>query len=202
MQLQTSRFPALKYNSSNVPNVLSPHLWIGAFLLVWPDLLTPANELRIAVQAIGDEIHDVFLGSLIHKRLHRVASLEQTCIPISNVLQLRALKDQVPLIPQTMLTPGCRCADCVARVGSCVGLSQMAKCGNLGESAAAAGLCEDWQGARGLGAHTVAMRGGTSGYTYNMQRPPSDKCVNLNLNLLIGRIDVWTYRCMSVFIRA
>ena len=106
MQLQTSRFPALKYNSSNVPNVLSPHLWIGAFLLVWPDLLTPANELRIAVQAIGDEIHDVFLGSLIHKRLHRVASLEQTCIPISNVLQLRALKDQVPLIPQTVLTPG------------------------------------------------------------------------------------------------
>ena len=31
----------------------------------------------------------------------------------------------------------------------------MAKCGNLGESAAAAGLCEDWQGARGLGAHTA-----------------------------------------------
>ena len=66
MQLQTSRLPAQKYNSSNVPNVRSPHLWIGAFLLVWPDLLTPANELRIAVQAIGDEIHDVFLGSLIH----------------------------------------------------------------------------------------------------------------------------------------
>ena len=64
-------------------------------------LLTPTNELRIAVQAVGHEIHDVFLGSLIHKRLHRVASLEQMCIPISNVLQLRALKDQVPLIPQT-----------------------------------------------------------------------------------------------------
>ena len=175
MQLQTSRSPAQKYNSSNAPDVLSPHLWIGAFLLVWPDLLTPANELRIAVQAIGDEIHDVFLGSLIHKRLHRVASLEQTCIPISSVLQLRALKDQVPLIPQTVLTPG---ADCEARVGSCVGLSQTAKCGNLGESAAAAGLCEDWQGARGLGAHTVAMSGGTSGYTYNMRRPPPDKCVS------------------------
>ena len=89
-----------------MPNVLSPHLWIGAFLLVWPHLLTPTNELRIAVQAIGDEIHDVFLGSLIHKRLHSVASLEQTCIPVSNVLQLRTLKNQVPLIPQTVLTPG------------------------------------------------------------------------------------------------
>ena len=123
MQLQTSRVPAQKYVSSNVPNVLRPHLYIGAFLLAWPPLLTPTNELRIAVQAIGDEIHDVFLGSLIHKRLHSVASLEQTCIPISNVLQLRAPKDQVSLIPQTVLTPGADgCADRVARVGSCVGL--------------------------------------------------------------------------------
>ena len=104
MQFQTSR--AQEYISPNVPNVLSRHLWIGAFLLVWPPPLTPTNELRIAVQAIGHEIHDVFLGSLIHKRLHRVASLEQMCIPISNVLQLRALKDQEPLIPQTVLTPG------------------------------------------------------------------------------------------------
>ena len=89
-----------------MPNVLSPHLWIGAFLLVCPPLLTPTHELRITVQAIGHEIHDVFLGSFIHKRLHRIASLKQMCIPISNVLQLRALKDQVPLIPQTVLTPG------------------------------------------------------------------------------------------------
>ena len=55
-------------------------------------------------------------------------------------------------------------------MGSCVGLSQTAKRGNLGESAAAAGLCEDWQGARGLGAHTVAMCGGTSECTYNMRK--------------------------------
>ena len=66
-----------------MPNVLSPHLWIGAFLLVWPPLLTPTYELRITVQAIGHEIHDVFLGSLIHKRLHRVASLEQMCTYLS-----------------------------------------------------------------------------------------------------------------------
>ena len=89
-----------------MPHVLKPHLWISAFLLVWPPLLTPTNELRIAVQAIGHETHDIFLGSLIHERLHRVASLEQMCILISNVLQLRALKDQLPLIPQTELTPG------------------------------------------------------------------------------------------------
>ena len=110
MQLQTSRpeyHPTLTLTQTYIsPNVLSPHLWIGAFLLVWPPLLTPTNELRITVQAIGHEIHDVFLGSLIHKRLHRVASLKQMCILISNVLQLRALKDQVPLIPQTVLTPG------------------------------------------------------------------------------------------------
>ena len=111
MQLQQAEYhPTLtltqKYISPNVPYVLSPHLWISAFLLVWPRLLTPTNELRIAVQAIGHEIHDVFLGSLIHKRLHRVASLEQMCIFISNVLQRRALKDQVPLIPQAVLTPG------------------------------------------------------------------------------------------------
>ena len=56
--------------------------------------------------AIGHEIYDVFLGSLIHKRLHRVASLKQMCIFISNVLQRRAFKDQVPLIPQAVLTPG------------------------------------------------------------------------------------------------
>ncbi len=41
--------------------------------------MVPANKLRIAVQAIGDEIHDVFLGCLVHKgpcriRLRRVAS--------------------------------------------------------------------------------------------------------------------------------
>ena len=104
VQLQTSRpeyHPTLTLTQTYIsPNVLSPHLWIGAFLLVWPPLLTPTNELRITVQAIGHEIHDVFLGSLIHKRLHRVASLKQMCILISNVLQLRALKDQVPLIPQ------------------------------------------------------------------------------------------------------
>ena len=104
MQLQTSRVPPYPNPNTKV-HVLSPHLCIGAFLLVWPPLLTPTNELRITVQAIGHEIHDAFLGSLIHKRLHRVASLKQMCIPISNVLQLRALKDQVPLIPQTVLTP-------------------------------------------------------------------------------------------------
>ena len=97
MQMHTSRLPAQNYKSSNVPNVLSPHACKDRFL-VWPHLLTPTNELRIAVQAIGDEIHDVFLGSLIHKRPHRVASRERTCIPISDELQLRALKDQVPLL--------------------------------------------------------------------------------------------------------
>ena len=55
----------------NVPDVLSPHLHIGAFLLVRPNLLPSAKVLqeeedeeeeeemwttKIAVQAIGDEI--------------------------------------------------------------------------------------------------------------------------------------------------
>ncbi len=57
--------------------------------------MVPANELRIAVQAIGDEIYDVFLGCLIHKGPHRVKPIEQTCISIyhisNNVLQFRAL---------------------------------------------------------------------------------------------------------------
>ena len=82
------------YKSSIVPNALSPHLWIGAFLFIWPHLLSHANELRIAAQAAGNEVHGVFLGSLIHKRLHHVAFLKQTCIPISNVLLLCGLKDQ------------------------------------------------------------------------------------------------------------
>ena len=58
-----------------------------------PHPLVPANDLRIAVQAIGDEIHDVFLGCLIHKGPHRVKPLEQMCISISNVLQFCALED-------------------------------------------------------------------------------------------------------------
>ena len=79
-----------------MPNVLSPHPPYGLVPSFSSGrMLTPANELRIAVQAIGDEIQNVFLKSLIHKRPHRVASLEQTCIPISNVLQLRALKDHL-----------------------------------------------------------------------------------------------------------
>ncbi len=44
----------------------APHLRIGAFLLVGnvrPHLLVPANELRIAVQEIGDEDHDIFLNA-------------------------------------------------------------------------------------------------------------------------------------------
>ncbi len=41
-----------------------------------------------------------------------------------------------------------RCADRVARVGSRVDLLQMAKYGSLGESAAAAVLCEDSLGGR------------------------------------------------------
>ncbi len=72
---------------------LSPHLWIGAFLLVRPHQSVPANELRIAVQTIGDEIDDDFLGYLIHKAPHRVIPIEQTCRSISNVLQFRALED-------------------------------------------------------------------------------------------------------------
>ena len=55
------------------------------FLLVRPHLLVPANELRIPVQAIGDEIHDVFLRCLIHKGPHRVKPLGQTCISISTL---------------------------------------------------------------------------------------------------------------------
>ena len=148
MQLQTSRLPAQKYNSSNVPNVLSLHLWIGAVLLVWPDLSTPANELRIAVQAIGDEIHDVFLGSMFIKDCivshpsNKRAYLSLMCCNLVHS-KTKCLSSPKRAAADTW----CRCADCVARVGSCVGLSQTAKCGNLGKSAAAAGLCEDWQGA-------------------------------------------------------
>ena len=88
-----------------MPNVLSPHLWIGAFLLVWPHLLTTANELRIAVQAIIGKFHDVFLGSLIYKRLHRVAriSLEQTCIPISN----ERAATEIHLFPAAYFSASC-----------------------------------------------------------------------------------------------
>ena len=46
MQLQTSRVPPYPNPNTKV-HVLSPHLCIGAFLLVWPPLLTPTNELRI-----------------------------------------------------------------------------------------------------------------------------------------------------------
>ena len=110
MQLQTSRVPPYPNPNTKVhfPKCATCAEAPSMDQCLPPRLaaLTPTNELRIAVQAIGHEIYDVFLGSLINERLHRVASLEQMCIPISNVLQLRALKDQVPLIPQTMLTPG------------------------------------------------------------------------------------------------
>ena len=88
MQIHTSRLRTLtNKNANKLRSVLyacaeppAIYIWIGAFLLVRPHLLTPANELRITVQAIGDEIQDIFLGSLIHKRPHRVEPLEQTCI--------------------------------------------------------------------------------------------------------------------------
>ncbi len=62
-QANYPRYPHVNAKLPNLPDVLtyisSNNLWLGAFLLVRPHLLPPANELCIAVQAIGDEIHDV-----------------------------------------------------------------------------------------------------------------------------------------------
>ena len=60
MQLRTSILPSRKHKIQMCQMCRAPSM---DRCLVWPHLFTPASELRIAVQAIGDEIHDVFPGS-------------------------------------------------------------------------------------------------------------------------------------------
>ena len=137
----------------------APHSWFGALLP--PRLAASVDPCQptSAVQAIGDEIHEIILGSFIHKRPHRAKPLEQTCISMSNACMCcNFVHSRLSAsYPPNRADTWCRCM--IARqacVSSCVGLSQTAKCGDLGESAAAAGLCEAWQGARGWGNHTVS----------------------------------------------
>ncbi len=79
MQLHTSRLLSQKCKNPKFAGWGPPiYIWIGAFVpprtyyVVRPYLLAPANELRIAGQAIGDKIHDVFMGSLMHEGLQYI----------------------------------------------------------------------------------------------------------------------------------
>ena len=74
---------------------------------------------------------------IVSKSLNRCADVR-----ISNVQKFPQRPNIMLLTPQTnRADTWCRCADRVARMGFCVGPPESAKCGNLGESLAAAGHC-------------------------------------------------------------
>lgn len=96
---------------------------------------------------------------MIHDSPHNLISAANYRAYAYYMLQLRTLNDKMLSSRPGETLPGdnrCIYADRVARVVSCVGLSNTAKYGSPGESAATARFCINWQGARGAASLTDA----------------------------------------------